>query len=219
MSAGSCAGILVLEWTLDGDGEELSNWHGTAEIEEGATVAESATIWQFAHIRTGARIGERCVIGRDVYIGPGVVVGDSSKLQNHALISHPSVIGAGVFIGPQVVFTNDLLPRAVKPDMTPKSADDWDAVGVSVADGASIGAGTVCIAPVSIGQWAMVAAGSVVSSPVPDFALFAGNPARQFGWVGRSGARLVEGDSGLWVCPLTGERYRLETPSRMVLVA
>ena len=117
---------------------------------------------------------------------------------------------AGVFIGPAVVLTNDVHPRAVTPDGTLKTGEDWDCVGVTVGAGAAIGARSVCVAPVHIGQWAMVAAGSVVTRDVPDFALVVGSPARQVGWVGRAGVRLVEDAERSWSCPRTGERYHLE---------
>jgi acetyltransferase-like isoleucine patch superfamily enzyme len=111
-----------------------------------------------------------------------------------------------VFIGPAVVLTNDTYPRAVNPDGTLKDASDWHAVGVTIAEGASIGARAVCIAPVRIGAWATVAAGAVVSRDVADFALVVGVPARRVGWVGKAGAPLrAEGDH--WVCPLTGQTY------------
>jgi UDP-2-acetamido-3-amino-2,3-dideoxy-glucuronate N-acetyltransferase len=113
------------------------------------------------------------------------------------------------------VFTNDLNPRAVTPEGRLKSPADWHAVGVTVLEGGSVGARAVCVAPVTIGRWAMVAAGAVVTRDVPDFALVLGVPARQVGWVGRAGVRVVEegeGDeagrgSGRFVCPETGAVY------------
>jgi carbonic anhydrase/acetyltransferase-like protein (isoleucine patch superfamily) len=110
-----------------------------------------------------------------------------------------------------VVFTNDQYPRSITPDGTIKSSDDWQPVGVTVGDGASIGARAVCIAPVSIGRWALVGAGSVVVKDVADFALVVGNPARRVGWVGEAGRPLERTADGTWVCPDTGRRYR-ESP-------
>ena len=106
------------------------------------------------------------------------------------------------------MFTNDHNPRAVAPDGKAKRASDWEAVGVDVAEGASIGARAVCIAPLRIGRWAMVAAGAVVTKDVPDFALVMGVPARQAGWVGRTGERLVAAGDGVWEDPKAGDRYR-----------
>ena len=169
---------------------------GSAEVSPLAIVKEGAHVWHFAQVRERALIGKECVIGRAVYVGPGVRIGDRCKIQNNALVYDPAVIGDGVFIGPGAVLTNDRLPRAISPRGELKRADDWDPVGVTVDTGASIGAGAVCVAPVRIGAWAMVAAGSVVVRDVPDHALVAGNPARQIGWVGRDGRRLaVAGDA------------------------
>ncbi len=180
----------------------------SAEVESGVTVGGDTTIWQLCHIRAGATIGSSCTIGRGVYIGPGVVVGDRVKIQNSALIYEPAELGDGVFVGPAVVLTNDRAPRAVTPEGTVKTAADWTPVGVRVRHGASLGARSVCVAPVVIGAWAMVAAGAVVVSDVPDFALMAGVPARRIGWVGKAGDRLVQTDTGLWRCPTTGALHR-----------
>jgi acetyltransferase-like isoleucine patch superfamily enzyme len=112
----------------------------------------------------------------------------------------------GVFIGPSVVLTNDTYPRAINPDGSIKGGDDWELVGVTIKRGAAIGARAVCVAPVTIGAWATVAAGAVVIKDVPDHALMVGVPARQVGWVGKAG-RPLRSDSGGWVCPATGQRY------------
>lgn len=185
--------------------------HPSSDVADSAQVPESASVWHLAQVRDAAVLGERVIVGRGAYVGTAVSVGDDSKIQNYALVYEPAVIGRGVFIGPAVVLTNDRNPRAITPEGQRKSASDWDAVGVTVGDGASIGARAVCVAPVRIGAWAMVAAGSVVIRDVPDFALVAGNPARQIGWVGRAGVRLAagQGQGPTLVCPKTGERYCL----------
>jgi acetyltransferase-like isoleucine patch superfamily enzyme len=138
-------------------------------------------------------------------------MGDHCKLQNHALVYEPAVLEDGVFVGPAAVFTNDHYPRAVNPDGSLKSAHDWRPVGVRVRTGASVGARAVCVAPVTVGRWAMVAAGSVVVHDVPDFALVAGVPARRIRWVGHAGVPLEPAGDGLWRCPVTGRDY-LEHP-------
>jgi acetyltransferase-like isoleucine patch superfamily enzyme len=166
-------------------------------------------VWDLSQIREGATLGEDVVVGRGAYIGVGVQVGAGSKIQNYALVYEPASLGVGVFIGPAAVLTNDRHPRAINPDGSQKTSHDWNPVGVEVRDGASIGARAVCVAPVTIGRWAMVAAGSVVTRDVPDFALVAGVPARQIGWVGKTGARLAEVPDrpGAWSCPDTGEQF------------
>ncbi|WP_426594475.1 acyltransferase [Cellulomonas sp. McL0617] len=179
----------------------------TADVDPRATVGAGTRIWHLAQVREGAVVGKECIVGRGAYIGPGVVVGDRCKIQNHALVYEPAVLEDGVFVGPAVVFTNDYYPRAVTPDGGLKSADDWHAVGVTVRTGASIGARAVCVAPVTIGRWALVAAGSVVTKDVPDFALVAGVPARRIRWVGRAGAPLEEQGDETWTCPITDELY------------
>ncbi|MET8407129.1 acyltransferase [Streptomyces sp. NPDC005195] len=181
----------------------------SAQVDETAEIGAGSSVWDLAQIRDGARLGEGCVIGRGAYVGSGVRMGDNCKLQNYALVYEPAELGDGVFIGPAVVLTNDHNPRSVDPEGKQKRGGDWEAVGVKIADGASIGARAVCVAPIGIGRWAMVAAGAVVTKDVPDFALVVGVPARQVGWVGRAGVKLVEhpGEADVWECPQTGGLY------------
>jgi len=178
----------------------------SADVAASARIGARTRIWHLAQVREGAVLGAGCTIGRGAYIGPDVVLGDGCKVQNYALVYEPARLGDGVFIGPAAVLTNDEFPRAVNPDGSPKSADDWHAVGVTIGRGASIGARAVCIAPVTIGDWALVAAGAVVTKDVPDFALVVGVPARRIGWVGRAG-RPLEQDGDEWICPVSGERH------------
>jgi acetyltransferase-like isoleucine patch superfamily enzyme len=181
---------------------------GTADVDPAATIGAGTRVWHLAQVREGARVGRDCIIGRGAYLGPGVVLGDRCKVQNHALVYEPAVVEDGAFIGPAVVFTNDYFPRAVTPDGELKTADDWSPVGVTVREGASIGARAVCVAPVTIGRWAMVAAGSVVVRDVPDFALVAGVPARRIRWVGHAGVPLQALGEGRYRCSSTGRTYR-----------
>ncbi|MFI6639739.1 acyltransferase [Streptomyces sp. NPDC050504] len=181
----------------------------TAQVDESAQIGEGSSIWELAQIREGARLGEACVVGRGAYVGTGVRIGNNVKIQNYALVYEPAELGDGVFVGPAVVLTNDHNPRSVDPEGKQKRGADWEAVGVTVAEGASLGARSVCVAPVRVGRWAMVAAGAVVTKDVPDFALVVGVPARRIGWVGRTGVKLteVEGEPGVWECPKSGARY------------
>lgn len=179
----------------------------TADVSPDATIGDGSSIWHLAQVRERAQIGENCIVGRGAYIGTGVVMGDGCKVQNYALVYEPAVLEEGVFVGPSVVFTNDHFPRAINTDGTPKSAHDWEPVGVTVRRGASIGARAVCVAPVEIGEWAMVAAGAVVTKAVPAYALVAGVPAKRIGWVGEAGEPLVREDDGAFRCPRTGKLY------------
>ena len=150
----------------------------TAKIGDNVTIGKGVYIWDYTQIRDGVTIGENCIIGRNVYIGPGVKIGANCKIQNNALIYEPSQIADGVFIGPGVILTNDRYPRAVNLDLSLKSSLDWELVGVNVEQGASIGAGAICIAPLNIGKWALIGAGSVVTKDVEELTLVLGNPAR-----------------------------------------
>jgi len=179
----------------------------TAQVAADAVLGDGTTVWELAQVREGASLGRGCIVGRGAYVGTGCQIGDHTKLQNHALVYEPATLGNGVFIGPAAVLTNDHNPRSVAPDGTLKRGADWEAVAVHVRDGASIGARAVCVAPVVVGRWALVAAGAVVTRDVPDFALVAGVPARRIGWVGRAGVRLEDTGDGTWTCPQTGEVY------------
>lgn len=180
----------------------------SADVSTDAVIGDGSSIWHLAQVREGASLGLNCVVGRGAYIGAGVQMGDNCKVQNYALVYEPAELADGVFIGPAVVLTNDAYPRAINPDGTMKSAHDWEPVGVTIERGASIGAHATCVAPVTIGAWATVAAGAVVVKDVPAHALVAGVPARRIGWVGESGVRLTAGArAGTWVCPSTGATY------------
>ncbi|MFT3877031.1 MAG: acyltransferase [Propioniciclava sp.] len=179
----------------------------SADVDDRATLGDNVVVWHLAQIREDAVVGAGCTLGRGSYVGPGVQMGANCKLQNYALVYEPAVLEDGVFVGPAAVLTNDLFPRAVNPDGSLKSGEDWECVGVTLREGCSIGARAVCIAPVTVGRWATVAAGSVVNKDVPDFALVAGVPARRLKWVGRAGFPLVDEGEGHWRCPETGETY------------
>lgn len=182
----------------------------TSIIEDGVKLSEGVKVWNYSHIRSGAQIGSNTIIGDYVYIGKGVVIGSACKIQNSAQIYEPAQIEDGVFIGPAVILTNDKNPRAVNIDDSIKSPSDWSVTSIVIKKGASIGAGAVCVAPVVVGQFSLIAAGAVVTKDVKDFALMAGVPAKQVGWVGRSGVKLVEQTSTTFKCPISEKLYNLE---------
>ena len=182
----------------------------TAIVEDSVTIGTNVKIWHHAHIRSNVYLGINVIIGSNVYIGVGVSIGDNSKIQNNSLIYEPAQINDGVFIGPGVIFTNDRNPRAVNSDKTQKGSLDWNKAGVVVGEGASIGAGAICVGPIEIGKWALVGAGAVVIEDVPNYALMVGVPARQIGWVGKDGVKLIEQTSKVFGCPVSKKIYHLE---------
>jgi acetyltransferase-like isoleucine patch superfamily enzyme len=161
--------------------------HESAVVEPGAEVGDGTRIWHFCHVRSGARLGRGCTLGKGVYVDDGVCIGDHVKVQNNASLYDGVEIDDGVFIGPHVCFTNDLSPRAIHPDGSPRRRGDSPLVRTLVERGASLGANTAVVAGVRIGAWALVGAGSVVTRDVPAHALAYGNPARLRGVVSPSG--------------------------------
>lgn len=157
--------------------------HPTAEVSESASIGDGTSIWHQAQIRDGAVIGANCILGKGAYVDSGVHIGANCKIQNYSCVYHGATLEDGVFVGPEVVFTNDRYPRAINPDGTLKSDSDWEVGETLVKYGAAIGSRAVIVTGVTIGRWALVAAGAVVTKDVPDHALVAGTPARQRGWV------------------------------------
>lgn len=186
--------------------------HPTAEVSPRARIGIGTTIWNEAQVREGAEIGANCVVSKSVYVDFDVKIGDNVKLQNRASIFHGSILEDGVFVGPHAVLTNDLSPRAINADGTLKRADDWQVSPIVVRRGAAIGAGATVLPGVTIGEWALVGAGAVVTHDVLAYALVVGNPARQIGYVCPSAHRLQATDAGLacpkcaWVLPGQGGR-------------
>ena len=177
-------------------------------MEPNVKLGVGVRVWGQAQIRAGCIIGDHVIIGRNVYLGPGVEIGSNSKIQNSANLYEPAKIASGVFIGPGVIFSNDRFPRAINTDNSQKVGEDWEMTGVKVEFGASIGAGAICVAPLQIGSWAMVGAGSVVTRDVPDFALVIGQPAQRVKWVGKLGFPLKEIRPMQFQCPKDGSVYQ-----------
>jgi len=185
----------------------MSGIQESAEIASSAIIGFGSRVWHFSYLGENCKVGANVSIGRNVFVGEGVLIGDNCKIQNSALLYTPALLEAGVFIGPGAILTNDEYPRAVNPNGSQKTPSDWSPVGVTIREGASIGAGSICVAPVEIGSWALVAAGSVVTANVPSFALVAGVPAKRINWVSKAGFPLKFVGNGNYICVKTGLRY------------
>ncbi len=177
--------------------------HPTAEVAAGASIGPGTRIWHHAQVRERAVVGSQCILGKGVYIDVGVRLGDRVKVQNGASIYRGVTVEDGVFVGPGALLINDRQPRAINPDGTLKTEDDWVVSPTVVRTGASIGAAAVVLPGVTIGRWALVAAGAVATRDVPDFGLVMGVPARLAGHVCPCGVRLSE-EAGRWRCPACG---------------
>src|SRR5262249_36425857 len=158
------------------------------DIEADVTIGPGTSIWNRAQVRRGARLGAETIVARDVFIDEDVVIGDRVKVQNGALIYHGVTVDDGVFIGPGAILTNDRYPRAITSTGDLARADDWTVSAIRLEHGCSIGAGAVIVAGVTVGSFAMVGAGAVVTRDVPNYALVVGSPARRIGWVCACGA-------------------------------
>ena len=164
--------------------------HPTADVSPNASIGDESSIWHQAQVREGVKIGKNCIIGKGVYIDAGVSLGDNVKIQNYVSVYHGVTIEEGVFVGPHVCFTNDLKPRAVNPDGSLKAADDWVLSRTHIRRGAALGANVTIRCGVTIGEWAMIGSGSVVTRNIPNYGLVWGNPAQLHGFVCPCGGRL-----------------------------
>jgi acetyltransferase-like isoleucine patch superfamily enzyme len=180
--------------------------HPTAEVERGAQVGADTRIWHFVHVRTGARIGNNCTLGYNVFVDRDVVIGNNVKLQNRVSLFRGVTLEDGVFVGPHTTFTNDQYPRSITPEGRLMDHDDWPAIPTLVRYGASIGAGSVIVAGVTVGKWALVGAGAVVTRDVPDHGLVVGRPARLVGYACMCGKPLKQ-DGASWKCAECGQSY------------
>ena len=177
--------------------------HETAVIDEGCRIGAGTRIWHFSHIMPDCVIGERCNIGQNVVISPGVVLGNNVKIQNNVSVYTGVVCEDDVFLGPSCVFTNVLNPRSAIPrkDQYRKTL---------VRRGATIGANATIVCGHTIGEYALIGAGAVVTKDVPPYALVVGNPSRQIGWVSEYGHRLRFDEKGEARCPESGAKYLLK---------
>jgi len=177
--------------------------HSTAVIDEGCKIGKGTKIWHFSHIMTGCEIGENCNIGQNVVVSPGVKLGRNVKVQNNVSIYTGVICEDDVFLGPSMVFTNVSNPRSAI-----NRRDKYETT--IVKKGATIGANATIVCGVTIGEYAFVGAGAVVTKDVPPYALVVGNPARQIGWMSEYGHRLHFDEKGLAVCPESGQVYELK---------
>jgi UDP-2-acetamido-3-amino-2,3-dideoxy-glucuronate N-acetyltransferase len=192
--------------------------HPTADVSPRALVASDAKIWHYVQIREDAQIGHNCIIGKAVYVDFGVHIGDNCKLQNGVKVYHGATLEDGVFLGPQACVLNDKHPRAITPTGELKLDADWEVGRVLIRFGASVGAGALILPNVTVGRFALVAAGAVVTSNVPAHALVAGTPARLRGYVCQCGQRLEEREENrkrIWVCPVDNSTYALDANGEM----
>ena len=177
--------------------------HETAVIDPDCEIGEGTRIWHFSHIMTGCVIGKGCNIGQNVVISPNVRLGDNVKVQNNVSIYTGVTCEDDVFLGPSCVFTNVINPRSAIP-----RKDSFQET--RIGKGASIGANATILCGHSIGAYAMIGAGTVVTKDVLPYALVVGNPGRQIGWVSEYGHRLRFDTEGIATCPESGQLYRLE---------
>tara|TARA_B110000114_G_scaffold82976_1_gene87756 strand:+ start:2275 stop:2853 length:579 start_codon:yes stop_codon:yes gene_type:complete len=177
--------------------------HETAVIDQDCSIGEGTKIWHFSHIMPTAILGERCNLGQNVVVSPGVVLGNNVKVQNNVSIYSGVICEDDVFLGPSMVFTNILNPRSavVRRDQY---------LETRVEKGASIGANATIVCGNIIGRFALIGAGSVVTKPVPAYALIVGNPGKQIGWVSEYGHRLHFDENKEAICPESNETYHVK---------
>ncbi|HUS93010.1 MAG TPA: acyltransferase [Phycisphaerae bacterium] len=180
--------------------------HESAYVDEPVEIGEGTKIWHFAHIMKGAKIGRKCIFGQNTLVANDVVIGDNVKVQNNVAIYTGTVVEDDVFLGPSCVLTNVTNPRSqvLRHSLYEKTL---------IRRGATVGANATIVCGIEVGRYAFIAAGAVVARDVPDYALMAGVPARQMGWMSRHGHRLVDPDpGGVMTCAESGYRYKEVAP-------
>lgn len=176
-----------------------------AVVDENVEIGEGTKIWHFSHIQSGAKIGKYCVLGQNVNVGNNVVIGNYVKIQNNVSVYEGVTLEDYVFCGPSMVFTNIKDPRSKYPQVGSKYY-----IKTLVKEGASLGANSTIVCGITIGKFAFIGAGAVVTKDVPDFALVVGNPGRIKGWVSEAGKKLNFDENGLAFCEYSNKKYKLE---------
>ena len=180
--------------------------HESAYVDDNCEIGEGTKIWHFSHIQSGAKIGKNCVLGQNVNVGNNVIIGDYVKIQNNVSVYEGVTLENYVFCGPSMVFTNVLDPRSKYPQVGSKFYKK-----TLVKEGVSFGANCTIICGTTIGKYAFIGAGAVVTKDVPDYALVVGTPAKRIGWVSEAGKRLVFDENGFAFCEKSGKKYKLES--------
>jgi acetyltransferase-like isoleucine patch superfamily enzyme len=183
--------------------------HPTAEVSPQADIGAGTRIWHYAQVRERARLGANCIVGKGAYVDFDVKIGNNVKIQNGVYVYHGVTLEDGVFLGPGAIVTNDKTPRAINPDGTLQSDADWKVSPILIKYGAAIGAGAVILPGVTVGRFAMVGAGAVVTRDVPDHGMAYGNPARIHGYACACGKQLSPLGNGKWLCAACDEDYDL----------
>jgi len=179
--------------------------HNLAVVDDNVEIGEGSKIWHFSHVQSGSKIGKKCILGQNVNVGNNVNIGNFVKIQNNVSVYEGVELEDYVFCGPSMVFTNILDPRSKYPQVGAKYY-----IKTQVKEGASLGANSTIVCGHSIGRFAFVGAGAVVTKDIPDYALVVGNPARIIGWMSEGGERLKFDKDGFATCSRTGIKYQLK---------
>jgi len=176
-----------------------------AVVDDNVEIGEGTKIWHFSHVQSGSKIGKKCVLGQNVNVANDVIIGNFVKIQNNVSVYEGVELEDYVFCGPSMVFTNILDPRCKYPQVGKEFY-----IKTLVKEGASLGANSTVVCGHTIGKFAFVGAGAVVTKDIPDYALVVGNPARVVGWVSEAGKKLKFDEKGIAFCEKSNKKYKLE---------